>query len=163
MAAPTLSISIDDRQLVRLMRKYPVEIDNAFKRILSDGSIIVQKELRETAPVGVTQDLSRKIQRTVTRTQARIRPMAGYTYWVEHGRGAGKMPPWSGSEGEDFRKWVALKMGTSVPPFVVARAIAKKGTKPQPFVEPAYRKTQPLVRRYAQGEVSRIVGILNNA
>ena len=61
MAAPTLSISIDDRQLVRLMRKYPVEIDNAFKRILSDGSIIVQKELRETAPVGVTQDLSRKI------------------------------------------------------------------------------------------------------
>ena len=163
MAAPTLSISIDDRQLVRLMRKYPVEIDNAFKRILSDGSIIVQKELRETAPVGVTQDLSRKIQRTVTRTQARIRPMAGYTYWVEHGRGAGKMPPWSGSEGEDFRKWVALKLGTSVPPFVVARAIAKKGTKPQPFVEPAYRKTQPLVRRYAQGEVSRIVGILNNA
>lgn len=163
MAAPTLSISIDDRQLVRLMRKYPVEIDNAFKRILSDGSIIVQKELRETAPVGVTQDLSRKIQRTVTRTQARIRPMAGYTYWVEHGRGAGKMPPWSGSEGEDFRKWVELKLGTSVPPFVVARAIAKKGTKPQPFVEPAYRKTQPLVRRYAQGEVSRIVGILNNA
>lgn len=163
MAGATLSISIDDRQLRRLYKRYPEEIDGAFKRILSDGSIIVQKELRETAPVGVTQDLSRKIQRTVSRTQARIRPMAGYTYWVEHGRGAGKMPPWSGSEGEDFRKWVALKLGASVPPFVVARAIARNGTKPQPFVEPAYKKTEPLVRRYAESEVNRITSILNRA
>lgn len=161
MAAPVLSITVDDRQLRRLYKRYPEQIDTAFKRILSDGSIIVQKELRETAPVGVTQDLSRKIQRTVSKYQARIRPMAGYTYWVEHGRGAGKMPPWSGSEGEDFRKWVALKLGSSVPPFVVARAIAKKGTKAQPFIEPAYKKTSPLVRRYAENEVNRIVGILN--
>lgn len=161
--APTLSISVDMKQFVRLCRKYPAEIDDAFARILSDGSIIVQKKLRENAPVGVTQDLSRKIQRTVTKRQARIRPMAGYTYWVEHGRGAGKMPPWSGSEGEDFRKWVALKMGSSVPPFVVARAIAKKGTKAQPFVKPTYDDTKPLVERYASGEVERIVSILNRA
>lgn len=161
MAAPTLSIQIDDRQLRKLYKQYPQQIDDAFKRILSDGSIIVQKELREAAPVGVTQDLSRKIQRTVSRTQARIRPMAGYTYWVENGRGAGKMPPWSGSAGEDFRKWVALKMGSSVPPFVVARAIAKKGTKPQPFVEPTFKRTQPMVIRYANSEVGRVTALLN--
>jgi HK97 gp10 family phage protein len=161
--APTLTIQVDDKQLRRLYKKYPAEIDDAFKRILTDGSIIVQKRLRENAPVGVTQDLSRKIQRTVSKSTARIRPMAGYTYWVENGRGAGKAPPWSGSEGEDFRKWVALKMGSSVPPFVVARAIGKKGTKAQPFVKPTYDDTKPIVTRYAQSEVTRLVGVLNNA
>lgn len=161
MASPVLEIIVDDRQLRKLYKQYPIQIDNAFKRILSDGSIIVQKELRDTAPVGVTQNLARNVQRTVSKYQARIRPLASYTYWVENGRSAGKMPPWSGTEGKDFRKWVALKLGSEVPPFVVARAIGKKGTKAQPFVQPAYKKTEPMVIRYAQAEVNRIVGLLN--
>ena len=94
MASPVLEIIVDDRQLRKLYKQYPIQIDNAFKRILSDGSIIVQKELRDTAPVGVTQNLARNVQRTVSKYQARIRPLASYTYWVENGRSAGKMPPW---------------------------------------------------------------------
>lgn len=163
MAAPTISITIDDSQFVRLCRRFPTEIDGAFRRILTDGSIIVQKELKETAPVGITQNLAGKIQRTVSRSQARIRPLMEYAYWVEYGRGAGKMPPWSGAEGEDFRKWVEAKMGASVPPFVVARAIGRSGTKPHPFIEPTYKSTEPKVTRYAQTEVARIVGILNRS
>lgn len=163
MSAPRLSITIDDSQFVRLCRKYPVEIDNAFKRILSDGSIIVQKELTEQAPVGVTQMLAGRVQRTVTRAQARIKPLMAYAYWVENGRGAGKMPPWSGDAGKEFRQWVELRFGGSVPPFVVARAIGQKGTKPHPFVAPTHKITEPKVQRYAESEVTRIVRLLNKA
>ena len=160
MASPVLEIIVNDRQLRKLYKQYPIQIDNAFKRILSDGSIIVQKELRDTAPVGVTQNLARNVQRTVSKYQARIRPLASYTYWVEYGRSAGKMPPWSGSEGEDFRKWVALKLGSEVPPFVVARAIGKKVLRrnhlySQPIKNRAYGYT------LCCKKVNRIVGLLN--
>lgn len=67
-----------------------------------------------------------------------------YWYYVEHGRGAGKMPPI-----EPIVNWIESK---PVPPkvegltvrqraFAIARAIGKNGTKPRPFFEKATRQT----------------------
>lgn len=67
-----------------------------------------------------------------------------YWYYVEHGRGAGKMPPI-----EPIVNWIESK---PVPPkvegltvkqraFAIARAIGKNGTKPRPFFEKATKQT----------------------
>lgn len=67
-----------------------------------------------------------------------------YWYYVENGRGAGKMPPI-----EPIVNWIESK---PVPPkvegltvrqraFAIARAIGKNGTKPRPFFEKATKQT----------------------
>ena len=67
-----------------------------------------------------------------------------YWYYVENGRGAGKMPPI-----EPIINWIESK---PVPPqvegltvkqqaFVIARAIGKNGTQPRPFFKKAVEQT----------------------
>lgn len=67
-----------------------------------------------------------------------------YWYYVEHGRGAGKMPPI-----EPIVNWIESK---PVPPkvegltvrqraFAIARSIGENGTKPRPFFEKATKQT----------------------
>lgn len=157
MAEPTLVIEVNAKQLKELMRRYPEAINNRIQRIYNDGSIIVQAAMRRNAPVGVTQDLAR-VERTVNSQGARVYPKPKYAIWVENGRRPGKMPPYQ--EGSSLAKWVALKM-PGVPPFVVARAIAKKGTKPNPFVATTYRQTQPQVIQYAQTQIAQMTQELN--
>lgn len=63
-----------------------------------------------------------------------------YAYYVEHGRKAGRMPPvkllaeWAKKKlrVDDKRK---MSVG-----YLVARKIARKGTRPNPFLKPAFDK-----------------------
>lgn len=155
--APSLVVEVNTKELQQLIRRYPQAIQDRIQRIYADGSIIVQAAMRRNAPVGVTQDLAR-IERTVNSNGARIAPKPVYAFWVENGRRAGKMPPYR--EGSSLAKWVALKM-PGVPPFVVAHSIAKKGTKPNPFVATTYRQTEPQVIKYAQTQIAAMAQELN--
>lgn len=53
---------------------------------------------------------------------------------VEFGRRPGKPPPYKALE-----RWAQLKLGQKGLGFVIARKIGKEGTKPKPFLEPAFR------------------------
>lgn len=66
-----------------------------------------------------------------------------YGVVVEMGRRPGKFPPVAPIE-----RWAALKLGTPGVGFLIARKIARQGTKAQPFVEPAFRETTPKVLQY---------------
>ena len=69
----------------------------------------------------------------------RVGPTVRYGLWVERGRRPGKAPPIEAIAG-----W-ARRHGVN--PFVVARAIARRGTRPQPFVEPSLQRNLPALRR----------------
>lgn len=70
--------------------------------------------------------------------------LADYWYYVEHGRGPGKFPP-----PPAIREWVEIKPVYAYPDsrghkptveqltFLISRKIAREGTDPQPFFEPA--------------------------
>ena len=64
----------------------------------------------------------------------------GYAEYVEYGRRAGKMPPV-----RTMVQWARkkLRLGTKESRsagFLIARKIALKGTRPQPFFRPAYER-----------------------
>lgn len=67
---------------------------------------------------------------------------SGHAVFVEYGRRAGKFPPL-----DYIRQWVRKKMklegreANSVG-FLIARKIARKGTKPHPFLGPAVEKNK---------------------
>jgi HK97 gp10 family phage protein len=66
----------------------------------------------------------------------------GYASFVEYGRRAGKMPPVY-----MLKQWVRKKFGVDAKEakaigFLIARKIAKKGTKPHPFFAPAVEKNK---------------------
>ena len=67
---------------------------------------------------------------------------SGYAYFVEYGRRSGKMPPLF-----VIKQWVRKKFGVDAKEaksigFLIARKIAKKGTKPHPFFAPAVEKNK---------------------
>lgn len=64
----------------------------------------------------------------------------GYAEYVEYGRRAGRFPPV-----RQLAQWARKKLRVKVREadsvgFMIARKIAKKGTKPQPFFRPAYER-----------------------
>ena len=82
---------------------------------------------------------------------------SGYAVFVEYGRRAGKFPP------IDFiRQWVKKKF--QIPEneaksigFLIARKIAKKGTKPHPFFGPAVEKNQKAVSDAITAEIQNAI------
>lgn len=71
-----------------------------------------------------------------------------YAYYVEFGRRAGKWPPF-----RYIYEWVRVrhmaaddKEARSVA-FLIQRSIGKKGTKPHPFLRPAYEKNKKLLNQ----------------
>lgn len=71
-----------------------------------------------------------------------------YAYYVEFGRRAGKWPPF-----RYIYEWVRVrhmaaddKEARSIA-FLIQRSIGKKGTKPHPFLRPAYEKNKKLLNQ----------------
>lgn len=78
--------------------------------------------------------ITREVQGEGAVLTGRVGPSLGYGLFVERGRRPGKFPPISAIQG-----W-ARRHG--IPPFLVARAIARRGTRPQPFVQPSLDKNR---------------------
>jgi HK97 gp10 family phage protein len=77
---------------------------------------------------------------------ATVATNTGYGFHVEFGRKPGKMPPI-----DVIERWVRLKLrvkdNTRVAAFAIARKIAAVGTKPQPFMKPAFEVAQSKFRK----------------
>lgn len=69
-----------------------------------------------------------------------------YAYYVEFGRRSGKWPPF-----RFIYEWVRIRHFTKDDEearqiaFLIQRSIGKKGTRPHPFLKPAYEKNKPLL------------------
>lgn len=160
MAQAGIGIQIDSRKVQRLFTIAPQRVKAAKNEILNRGSIMTQAEMREQAPV-FDGELRRNIRpkwqgmdTVVVFSDSKHAPA------IEFGRRPnGKLPPFK--EGTPLAKWVKVKMGADVNPYIVARSIARKGTKAQRFARNTYVKMKPEVNRMADQVIAKTIKGLN--
>lgn len=99
--------------------------------------------------------LRNSIYRKLNRSQytVTVGATAEYAAAVEFGRAPGKkMPPYKA-----LMKWARDVLGSEALAFVVARAIGRKGTKPQPFLRPAIDNNTGLMDDVFAREMKRAI------
>lgn len=97
------------------------------------GSLLVEGAARGLAPKD-TGRLAGSITHNISGLTSRIGPSVGYGLFVERGRRPGTPPPVGAVAG-----WAARK---GIDPYVLARAIGRKGVRPRPFLVPALTQSQ---------------------
>jgi len=105
----------------------------------------VVNDARAAAPVYLTtlrqSILPGDINVSRTDVQAKVTANVKYASYVEFGA----RPHWPPVDA--LKGWAAKKLGDESLAFVVARAISRRGTPPQPYLGPALLKNQGLFRR----------------
>jgi len=127
----------------RRLSQYDERQRQEIRQTMTAGLILLEADQRRN----VAQDTRRLMSsitheldaRSLTTITGRVGPTVRYGLWVERGRRPGKAPPIEAIAG-----W-ARRHGVN--PFVVARAIARRGTRAQPFVEPSLQRNLPALRR----------------
>lgn len=97
--------------------------------------LLVESDARRNA-VRDTGRLQNSITHSISGNglEGKVGPSVGYGLYVEMGRRPGKMPP--------MKAVAAWAQRHGINPFLVARAIGRKGIKAQPFLIPAYEKNK---------------------
>ena len=131
----------------------PATLLSETRTALTAGSLLVEGTARSLAPKD-TGRLGGSITHQISGLTSRIGPSVAYGLYVEKGRRPGKPPPVSAIE-----PW-ARRRGAN--PFLVARAIGRRGTKPRPFLVPALTQSTPrivaLFAKVGLKVVSRMAG-----
>ena len=159
------------------MIAYEVEVRNLSEQINKLGRYdqIVNKRLREgmtssvqtiernakmEAPVGVSGELRAKITHRVEGFGQEIKGIAGsyanYAVYVE----TGTRPHWAPIE--PLKLWVQRKFGASGKEIsaiahAVQRAIARRGTKAQPYMKKGYNRSKSDIRKFFRRALGKIV------
>lgn len=154
--ATGIGIQIDDAKVQRMLSRAPAKIRAAKREILDRGSIMTQAEMRINAPV-FDGELRRTIRpKWQSADTVVIFSDSKYAPAMEFGRKpGGKLPPFS--EGTPLAKWVRIKMGQGVPAFLVARSIARKGTKGKHFAQKTYVTMKPAINSMADQVIAKTI------
>ena len=158
MAALTLGIAIDDRQVRQLFAKAPQAAVRRLMQLVEGATIDVQGEMRRNAPVAVTGHLRGGIKYTINqaRFEGKVEPDVNYAAPVEYG----SRPHWvSVRPGTPLNRWAKQK---GISPYAVQRSIARKGTRAHPFVKPTYVTMKPRVERQIIAGMSQFAQELNS-
>lgn len=78
-----------------------------------------------------------------------------YGYVQEYGRKSHKLPPVGA-----LKKWARVKLGDENLAYPLARSIAAKGTKPQPFFEPGVQQSMSSIESFINNAGAKIVSEL---
>lgn len=133
------------------IRKAGLKIVNDAKENLRSNKSVVTGQLRASGKVQAVQDDKDAIDAGFFGDKG-----SGYAYFVEYGRRAGKFPPV-----DEIVQWVKKKLRIRAEKeangigFMIARSIAKKGTKPHPFFAPAVDKNENAVADYIAEELNK--------
>lgn len=131
----------------------PATLASEVRTALTAGSLLVEGTARSLAPKD-TGRLGGSITHQISGMTSRIGPSVAYGLFVEKGRRPGKPPPVAA-----IAPW-ARRHGVN--PFLVARAIGRRGTKPRPFLVPALTQNTgrivALFQKVGVRVVSRMAG-----
>lgn len=134
-------------------------LEKVAKEGLETSAKLVQQRSRRKAgspPIVNTGELARSINyQPKGRLTIRVGADAKYAPYVEYGRGAGRMPPVAPIE-----RWARTKLGVSGMGFVIARKIARKGTKKQPYFFPAVEQSLREIQQIFEKSVEKFVKAL---
>lgn len=152
MATVTVKIEGLDRLLRRAEGRYL--LGSALRGAFERTGYAVAGRAKELAPVDRGQ-LRAGITHQVDPDPIPVWVIAGtrnipYAKDVHDGRKPGKWPPIKA-----IAAW-AKRKGIDAPPFVIARAIARKGTKAQPYLADAMTETEPKIQGYFDGAAQEI-------
>lgn len=155
-ASPGIGIQIDAARVERLFTLAPQRVQAAKREILQRGSIMTQAEMRLNVPVFDGELRSSIRPKWESNDTVVVFSDKRYAPAVEFGRKAGgKLPPYQ--KGSSLEKWVRIKMGTEVSPFLVARSIARKGTKGAHFARKTYVTMKPQVNGMASAVIAKTI------
>ncbi len=122
-----ITITVKDAGALRLLNDLPGKATKEIARRLDASGQTLESAMRPLMRQD-TRNLMNSVHWQRTGLEVRVGPSLWYAYFQEYGRKPGKPPPISAIQG-----W-ANRHG--IPPFLVARAIGRKGVKPRPFLQP---------------------------
>lgn len=83
----------------------------------------------------------------------------GYAAYVEYGRRAGKFPPIKALEQWVYKKLRVLdRKAARAIGFLIARSIARRGSRPHPFFNPAVQKHTGTITKILTDAIKRVIG-----
>lgn len=110
---------------------------------LDNSVTLIQKRARRNAPVfqgELKRSIRKKVRSNISRGE--VEAFAKHAPYVESGTKP-HFPPVAALE-----RWGKIKLGKPGLGFVIARKIARKGTKAQPYMEPAVEESLSDVERF---------------
>lgn len=156
MASAGIGVQIDAEAVKRMFTIAPQKVQAAKREILDRAGFMTQAEMRINAPIHdgeLRQSIRPKMQGMDT---VIVFSDKKYALTVEFGRKpGGRMPPYQ--DGTPLNKWVRDKMGAGVSPYMVARSIARKGTKGQGFARKTYVTMKPQVNAMADAVIAKTI------
>ena len=143
-------IRFDDRGVLDRWRRAPQAIERDLHDVLDVMGVIAEREVARATPIGATRMLAGSITHEVRGSgldaYARVfsEDLPVKVASVEFGRRPGRMPPWG--PGSALELWVRRKRGGSLrAAFLIARAIGRRGTRPQRMFERGARAAAPRI------------------
>lgn len=139
----------------RRLGQYPQRTEQEMRQTMQAGLLLLEADQRSHVPMDTRRlmgSITSRIEGSGAALTGRVGPTTRYAFWVEYGRRPGKYPPIAAIEG-----W-ARRHG--VHPFVVARAIARRGTRPQPFVGPSLDRNQRTLEQMFSRVGARLTALL---
>jgi hypothetical protein len=138
------------QRLNEATRKFPADVQNTVKR----ATAFMWARVHEKTPTSFG-NLKKSVSAKVSKFRGVIEPTVKYGFWVHEGTKPHWMPrsEWANPSGSLY-KW-AMRKGLN--PFLVARAIARKGTKKQPWMKETFRTYEDEVRGYFDEAVDSLL------
>lgn len=130
----------------------PATLASEVRTSMTAGSLLIEGTARSLAGKDTGRNagsITHRISGSGANLTSRIGPSTAYGYFAEKGRRPGKMPPVSAVEG-----WARRK---GIDPFVLARSIARKGTKGKPYMVPSFQQNQGKVVKLFEGVAKKVV------
>jgi len=151
-----LTLTMDVDQLRRAFDKAPEIVTRRLQDWVSKSTLRAEREsklqLKAMGSSYMSGRTSNSIRTTPGFLEGETRAHTDYAQWTIEGRKPGKMPPFQ--PGSDLEMW-ARRAGIN--PFVVARAIGRKGTKGVPYMAEAYKNIEDKVNSDARNVIDEIV------
>lgn len=138
------------KKIDRVQRSFPSSVQGAVKK----ATVFMWARVHEKTPVGHGY-LKKSILYKVSNLEGVIRPTVKYAIFVHEGTRPHWVPKseWALPTGSLY-KW-AKKKGLN--PYLVARSIARKGTKKQPWMRKTFDTYESQVRKFFDESVDRLI------
>lgn len=131
------SIFIDDKALRDALRVAPDRVKRSTHEMLERAGIMTQSAMRTKVTTGVSGELKKSIRyRFSDYLSVVIQPTAKYAAAHEYG----SRPHWTSVK--NLERWAKAR---GINAFALQRSIAKKGTKPHPFMQRTLREVDSVV------------------
>ena len=141
-----IRVKIDSAEAQRAFKEAPLVMERTLERYLDRAGLEVAREARSAAPKAFST-LVQSIRSVKTGLLKReVAPGVSYGAFVEAGRGPGRQP----GTRNGLMDWVKFRTGAAGKElerktFLIARGIARRGIKAQPYMQPTFEKMEPRV------------------